>query len=68
MEPELILDYTLLWSTLEKRGEENLDFPEGFLELSREEAHSEVEQKQGQGGGSALWTHPLGEDLVEKTD
>lgn len=31
-----------------------------------EEAHAEVEQEQGQ--GSALWTHSLGEDVVEKTD
>lgn len=42
---ELILDYTL-----ERRGEENLDFPEGLLKLSREEAHPEVEPEQGQGG------------------
>lgn len=47
MEPELILDDTLLWSTLEKRGEENLDFREGLLDLSREEAHPEVEQGRG---------------------
>lgn len=65
MEPELVLDYTLLWSSLEKRREENLDFHEGLLKLGRVEAHAKVEQEQGQGG--VLWTHSLGEDPVEKT-
>lgn len=54
MEPELILDYTLLWPTPEKRGEENLYYHEGLCELGRDEASAVVEQEQGRAGLSTV--------------
>lgn len=54
MEPELILDYTLLWPTPEKRGEGNLDYHEGLCELGRAKAYAVVEQEQGRAGLSTV--------------
>lgn len=68
MEPELILDYTLLWSTLEKRGKENLDFREGLLGLGREDAHAgRAGTRPGRGAvDSQLRGRSGGEDRLTK--
>ena len=54
MEPELILDYTLLWPTPEKRGKESLYYHKGLRELGRDEVSAVVEQEQGRAGLSTV--------------